>query len=111
MSGNLYVAAAIGAVALVTWLTRALPHMLLGGRRELPDWSRYLGGVIPPAIMVILVLYCLRGIELTVWPHGAAELIALGVVVLLQLLKKNTVLSIFLGTACYMILLRTAFAA
>jgi len=55
MSTGLYTAIAIAIVALVTWLTRALPFLIFR-KRELPKTVRYLGKVLPPAIMVTLVI-------------------------------------------------------
>lgn len=93
----------------VTGLTRALPYLLFGRKKELPGVILYLGTVLPASIMIILVIYCLRNINLTAFPYGMAELISIGVVIAAQITKKNTFLSIFLGTACYMILIRTVF--
>lgn len=110
MNKDIYIALGILVCALSTWATRALPFLLFGGKRELPAFVRYLGQVLPSAIMVILVCYCLRGISFAEPKAFAPELIASVVVAILQLRKKNTFLSIAAGTACYMILIRTLFA-
>jgi len=104
-----YSAAALVIVALVTGLTRAIPYMVFGRRQELPATIDYLGTVLPASIMIILVLYCLRNIDLTGFPYGLAELLAVAIVVAAQIIKKNTFLSILLGTTVYMILIRTVF--
>ena len=44
------------------------------------------------------------------WPHGIPELLAVAAVVGLHLRKKNTLLSIFGGTAFYMLLVQVVFA-
>lgn len=106
-----YSAFAVAVVALVTWLTRAVPYLLFGGKKELPAMVRYLGNVLPAAIMVILVGYCLRNVDLTAFPFGLAEAVSVALVITVQYIKKNTILSILLGTACYMILIRTVFPA
>lgn len=112
MAINFYYSAfAVAVVALVTWLTRAAPYLLFGGKKELPDMVRYLGNVLPAAIMVILVGYCLRNIDLTAFPFGLAEIVSVLLVILVQYFRKNTILSILVGTACYMILIRTVFPA
>lgn len=100
-----YAYAAIAVCAVVTMLTRALPYLAFG-RRELPGAVRYLGNTLPAAIMVLLVAYCLRGIDFMAPPHGLFELVSAGVVIAAQLIRKNTLLSVGLGTACYMLLLR-----
>jgi branched-subunit amino acid transport protein AzlD len=99
--------AILTVVALVTGLTRALPYLFFGGKKELPRMVHYLGAVLPASIMIILVVYCLRNINFTVFPFGMAELLSVGIVIVAQVTKRNTFLSIFLGTACYMILIRT----
>lgn len=101
-------AAAIGVIALMTALTRGLPYLIFG-KREIPPMVEYLGSVLSPAIMVILVIYCLRNVSFLTPPFGGAEICSLLLVVGLQLWRKNMILSIVAGTACYMILLRTVF--
>jgi branched-subunit amino acid transport protein AzlD len=99
-------AAILIIVAAVTAFVRAIPYLLFSGKKELPEIVRYLGTVLPAAIMIILVIYCLRNIKLTTFPFGLPELLSTAIVTLAQIIKKNTFLSIFLGTACYMILIR-----
>lgn len=94
--------------ALVTLLTRVLPFVIFG-RREIPVAVRYLGNILPPSIMAILVIYCIRSIDLLSGTHGLPELIAIAVVVILHLWKRNNLLSIGVGTVCYMILVQAVF--
>lgn len=96
-------------VASVTGFARAIPYLLFGGKKELPTTVHYLGSVLPASIMMILVVYCLRNIDLTSFPFGLAELLSIAIVIVAQVTKKNTFLSILLGTGCYMILIRTVF--
>ncbi len=103
MNDTIYPILVIAVVALVTWALRAFPFALFGSR-PLPGIILYLGKVLPPAIMTILVFYCLRDTSFTVSPYGAPELIACAIVVILQIIRKNMYLSIVAGTACYMIL-------
>ncbi|MEW8972860.1 MAG: AzlD domain-containing protein [Tissierellaceae bacterium] len=104
-----YSVAVLIVVALITGFTRAIPYLLFGRKKELSKTVQYLGIVLPPAIIIILVVYCLRNINFTAFPFGLAELISIGIVIVAQVAKKNTFLSIFLGTACYMVLIRTVF--
>jgi branched-subunit amino acid transport protein AzlD len=108
MSNTLHTAAIIGVIALMTWITRGIPYLLFA-RREPPAWVCYLGKVLPAAIMVILVVFCLRNTPWNAPSHGAAELLSVGVVVATQLWKKSTLWSIAAGTLCYMVLIRTVF--
>lgn len=101
--------AIIGVVAICTLLTRALPFWLLGGKKEVPQTVKYLGKVLPPAIMAILVIYCLKSINIFAGSRGLPEFLAIGVVAGLHLWKKNTLLSIGVGTIVYMILVQVVF--
>ncbi len=105
MSDMIYPVAAIGVIAVVTWALRAVPFLLFGSR-PLPKTVKYLGRVLPPAIMTVLVVYCLRNTALRYSPYGIPELAACVLVVVLQIIRKNMYVSIIAGTACYMILLR-----
>lgn len=98
--------AMIAVTVIGTLFTRALPFAMFGGRRETPRAVVYLGRVLPPAIMAVLVVYCFKGLDLTHSPYGLCELIAGAVTAALHLWRRSTVLSIAGGTACYMILLR-----
>lgn len=106
MNNVINTALVVAVVALLTAFTRFLPFLLFGNRQDLPGMVRYLGAVLPAAIMVILVAYCLRGIRFAAYPHGLPEVLASALVAGLQLWKKNALFSIGAGTACYMLLLR-----
>ena len=101
--------ALIAVSAAVTALLRFLPFLLLGGKRKTPAYITYLGKVLPYAIMGMLVVYCLRGVEPLVWPHGLPELLAVAAVAGLHLWRRNTLLSIAGGTVCYMMLIQFIF--
>ena len=105
MSEALYPVAVIGIVAAVTWFLRAFPFLLFGSR-PLPRVIRYLGRALPPAIMTVLVIYCLRDTSLSQSPHGIPEAAACALVAVLQITRKNMYLSIVAGTLCYMVLIR-----
>lgn len=104
-----YSLAIIGVVSACTILLRAFPFLIFGGKKEVPQVVQYLGKVLPPAIMTILVVYCLRGISFLEGSHGLPELISVAVVAGLHIWKKNILLSIGLGTVCYMILVQMVF--
>ena len=70
---------------------------------------KYLGKVLPFAIIAMLMVYCLKGTSLLEWPYGLPELIAVAAVVMLHLWKKNTLLSIGVGTVLYMLLVQFVF--
>ena len=58
---------------------------------------------------MILVIYCVKGINLFTGSHGFPELLSIAVVALLHIWKKNTLLSIAVGTILYMILVQVVF--
>ena len=105
MNNTMYPIAVIGVIAVVTWALRAFPFLLFGNR-PLPKVIRYLGKALPPAIMTVLVIYCLRDISFSQSPFGIPELAACALVVILQAVRKNMYLSIIAGTVCYMVLIR-----
>ena len=94
-------------VALVTAALRLLPVLLLGKQgRRLPEWLLSLSRTMPAAIVGLLVVYSLRFTQFTASPFGIPQAAGLAVAVLLQYWKKNTLLSVFAATACYMVLIR-----
>ena len=99
----------IAVAAIVTFIIRAIPFVAFGGKREVPITVTYLGKVLPPAIMVILVIYCIKGIHLLSGSHGIPELLSIAVVTALHVWKRNTLLSIVVGTSFYMILVQVVF--
>ena len=105
MNNTVYLIAGIAVIAVVTWALRAFPFLLFGSR-PLPKTIQYLGNVLPPAIMTVLVIYCLRDTNIGQSPYGIPELVACTLVVILQILRKNMYLSIIVGTIGYMLLIR-----
>lgn len=93
-------------VSLVTALTRFLPFLIFSKQEKLPDIITYLGKVLPTAIMAMLVVYCLKDLNVTVFPYGLKELAAVLVVAVLHMYKRNILLSIVCGTLCYMLLIQ-----
>ena len=99
----------IALCALATILTRFLPFVFFSGNRPTPRYVLYLGAALPPAIFAMLVVYCLKGVQLFSGSHGLPEAIAIIVIAALHLWKKNTLLSIGAGTVCYMLLMQFVF--
>ena len=97
------------AVTLGTVITRFLPFALFPDSRPVPKIVEYLGRTLPAAMMGLLVVYCLRNVDIADAPHGLPELIALAVVTGLHLWKGNVLLSIGVGTAVYMVLVQAVF--
>lgn len=106
---DIYSIKMIAVIALVTIVLRFLPFLIFTGKKKTPAYMTYLGKVLPFAIMGMLVVYCLRNISFTAFPFGIPELLGCAVVAILHLWKRNTLLSIGVGTVFYMILVQTIF--
>lgn len=113
--------AAIAVMAIVTFLTRALPFLLFDRGDHPPKLVLYLGRVLPPAVIAMLIVYCLKSnilaveanltslLEPAVLNQWLPALLAVAVVVILHIWKHNNLLSIFGGTILYMVLVQAVF--
>ena len=99
----------IAVCTAATMLTRFLPFVVFGGGRPTPKFVVYLAGVLPCAIMAMLVVYCLRNVDVLHFAYGLPELIAIAVTISLHLWKRQMLLSIAGGTVCYMLLVQFVF--
>lgn len=102
-----YIIMVIAVMASVTILLRFLPFILFDHGEQLPEWISYLGKVLPPAIMSMLLVYCLRNIDFFDAKHGFPELICVGAAMLLHNWKRNSLLSIGGSTLLYMIIIQS----
>lgn len=109
MFDPIHSAAQVAVIAVVTALLRFLPFLLFPEGKKRPTIIDYLCRYLPAAIIGMLVVYCLKNVSLAAWPHGIPELIALTAVVLLHLWRRNSLISIFGGTAIYMLLVQAIF--
>ena len=94
--------------AAVTIALRFLPFLIFS-KKETPPFIVYLGKVLPYAIMGMLVVFCLKGVSFFTYPYGIHEIISCLIVAALYIWKRNTLVSIVLGTACYMVLIQLVF--
>lgn len=99
----------IGAVALATILTRFLPFILFPANKPAPKFIEYLGKVLPSAVFGLLVVYCLKDVTLFEGSHGLPEVISILIIIGLHVWKRQTLLSIAVGTVCYMVLVQGVF--
>ena len=99
----------IAVAALVTMATRFLPFLIFGNGKKTPDIILYLGKVLPYAIMGMLVVYCFKDVNFPAAPHGIPELLGCVAVAVLHIWKRNTLLSIGVGTVFYMLLVQFVF--
>lgn len=99
----------IAMVVIGTMLTRFLPFLLFPAGKPTPKYIQYLGSVLPAAVFGLLVVYCLKNVNIFADSHGVPELLAIALVVVLHLWKRQMLLSIAGGTVCYMLLLQVVF--
>ena len=99
----------IAAVVVGTVLTRFLPFWLFPADKPTPSFIRYLGKVLPGAIFGLLVVYCLKNVTILAGAHGIPELIAIALVVTVHLWQRKLLLSVAVGTICYMLLVQLVF--
>ena len=97
------------AVAVTTFATRAVPFLIFPKGKPIPKTIEYLGKVLTPAVIGMLVVYCLKDTPVIAAPHGIPELIAVLTVVILHVWKRNNLLSIGAGTVLYMFLVQAVF--
>lgn len=99
----------IAAVAIATFATRAASFVVFPKGKEVPPTVKYIGMVLPPAVIGMLVVYCLRSTQLFAYPYGIPELIACLAVIGLHAWKRNVLLSVGAGTVLYMALVQMVF--
>ena len=99
----------IAVMAGVTFLTRFMPFLLFGRTGNPPKIVLYLGRVLPPAVIMMLIIYCLRHVSFTSGSHGIPELLCVAVAAVLHWWKGNNLLSIFTATILYMFLVQAVF--
>ncbi len=97
-----YIALAIIFSALVTIFTRAFPFILLSRHEKIPAWLLFIAKRLPVAVIAILLFYSLKDISFAEFSGWSGEIIAVIFVALLHLWKRNTLLSVLLGTLAYM---------
>lgn len=99
----------IGVVVFGTMLTRFLPFLVFPAGKKTPRYVQYLGKALPAAVFGLLVVYCLKQVNVFTGSRGIPEALAIAVVVLLHLWKRQMLLSIAGGTIVYMALVQGVF--
>ena len=99
----------IGLCVLGTMLTRFLPFIIFSENRETPAFIQYIGKYLPSAVFGMLVVYCLKNINILQGNHGLPEFISVTATALLHLWKRQMLISIAGGTICYMLLIHFIF--
>ena len=94
--------------SVVTFSTRLIPFAVFG-KREVPKIVKYLGNIMPPAIIGVLIIYCIKDGYTFDMKILAPQMIAIALTVIVHLWKRNILISISAGTISYMILIHYVF--
>ncbi|MHD0313829.1 branched-chain amino acid transporter permease [Fusobacterium varium] len=109
-AGFLYSVSIITAVAVTSYFLRAFPFLVLNKKNKAVEkYMMYLGKVLPPAVIGILIIFCLKDTSIINSPYGIPEMLAVAIVVLLHVWKRNSLISILGGTVFYMYLVQKIF--
>jgi len=96
-------------IAVITFGLRTAPFILFSRTGTTPLAVTYLGKTLPPAVIGMLIIVCLRNVSVFDAPYGIPELISVAAVAILHLWRRNTLLSILGGTVLYMVLVQLVF--
>lgn len=103
---NISLSAAVVATcltAVIIFLLRAFPFLLFS-KKDPPPLIRFIEKYIPSMIIAILIVYCLKDVQVTTAPFGIPALVGIASTVALHLWRNNSMISIFGGTIIYMVL-------
>ena len=103
-----YIIGGIFVASLMTYLTRIIPFWFFR-KKEPSAMVRYIEWNMPVMIMVVLVFYALKDVKWESYPYGMAEIISIIITIFLHVKFKNALLSIFVATLTYMVLIQTVF--
>lgn len=104
-SNNKYAYIMLIIVVVITFIIRVSTFLLFKDD-NLPKSIKYISDVLPLAIMPILVVYCIRDTTWVDYKNVLATFIAIAITAAIHFWKKNMILSLIIGTATFMILIR-----
>ncbi len=101
-------------IILGTVFTRFAPYIAFPEGRPIPRYIGFLGRFLAPAVFGMLVIYCLRNVDLLTsfsegGTHGIPELIGVALTAVTFTWKRNMMLSMAVGTIAYMLLVQLVF--
>lgn len=99
----------VACAGAATVLTRFLPFWAFPPGKPAPRYIRYLGHALPGAVFALLVVYCLKDVDVMAGSHGMPEAVGVAVAAGLYIWRRNMLLSIFAATAAYMALINLVF--
>ena len=92
-----------------TVIIRFLPFIIIRKSIAERKYIKFLGDMMPYSMIALLVVYCLKEVNLIKYPYGIPELISIAIIIILHIIKRNVLISIGVGTVIYMILVQTIF--
>ena len=104
MYSSLEIFIIILVIALSIIITRTLPHIIFS-KRDLPNILKYYEKYLPFSLMAILFCFCFSTVKFSIYPYGIPEILTLIVLTILQVWKRNLMLSILLVTIFYLLIL------
>jgi len=104
-----YDAGIVLTVAVCTFLTRLFPFALFGRTQQPHPLVLYIGKILPSAVIAVLIIYCLKTVQFTSLPGYAPQFLGIAIVAALHVWKRNYLVSIGVGTACYMFMVQMVF--
>ena len=99
----------LAIVVAGTMTTRYISFMVFPSGRKVPDIVSFFGGVLPAAVMGMLVVYTLQYVDWLDAPYGLPEMMAVAGTAILHVWRRNMMLSIAAGTLGYMYLVQVVF--
>ena len=97
---NQYLLGIFAVMGVATFMTRLLPFVALTRSQSHPILV-YVGRVLPPMTMVVLVCFGLSSLQIASLDRLGLSFVALTAVTTLQLSMGNPLLSILVGTGVY----------
>lgn len=96
-------------IVIGTAFLRFLPFFIINKSLSENKYVQFLGRILPYSMIALLVIYCIKDINIIKFPYGLPEIISIIVVAVFQIVKRNVLISIGLGTVVYMFLVQVIF--
>lgn len=96
-------------IAAATLIIRFLPFIIIRNSIAERRYIKFLGDMMPYSMIALLVIYCLKDVNLIKYPYGIPELISIAIIIVLHIFKRNVLISIGAGTIIYMFLVQAIF--
>ena len=96
-------------IVFATVIIRFLPFIIIRKSIAERKYIKFLGDMMPYSMIALLVIYCLKEVNLIKYPYGIPELISIAIIIILHIIKRNVLISIGVGSVIYMILVQSIF--